>query len=612
MVEALTNNLPRRLGRYDVVGPVAMRRSPLRSNVFIATARSASAAPPPPDLGTGLALSYSPLGPNEGTTTFQKPVAIKVISPALVADPAQLARFLDAARAVTEVRHDNVAHVHEVGQVGTDVFLVMDYLMGETAATLMRQLHSRGDRLDVKLAAHIIAEASAGLEAAHALGVLHAQLTPHDLFIGYDGSVHVLDIGIARARQKLLPENAEGASFGLEYGSPERCKNEALDRQSDVFSLGSMLWELITGMSPFERAREADMKRAICEEPIVAPRNVVPGLPEQVSTITTKALERDKAKRYATAVALRQALLAFRRQQASAGSATLELGMLMKGLFETRIRDKHEMLRRVESGAGIADLDVREPDEVGAPAEVGAAVEVGATAEDANDAPPSAAAIAAAAALSAAREPEPAHVQVLPLVDAAASGGVEAAATHEIPIALASLPPPPQRPSRLVPLVTLAIGALLALGGTILVIVMQRTPNERPPPTTATSAASSTSSSAPPLVVATGVPTNDVPTAPANSAPVTADFADEAVLHIDTVPSHAAIFVGGAKKGVSPLDLRVPRGSDAITVEIKHAGYHSLKERVVPDVNQRLKLTLVAAQGAAAAPAGSVPYHKFE
>jgi hypothetical protein len=88
------------------------------------------------------------------------------------------------------------------------------------------------------------------------------------------------------------------------------------------------------------------------------------------------------------------------------------------------------------------------------------------------------------------------------------------------------------------------------------------------------------------------------------------EVADETTLHIETVPVHATIFVGGVKKGVAPVELKLPRSADPLTVELRHPGYQTLKERVVPDVNQKLKLTLVAVRGTA--PTGSVPYHKFE
>ena len=184
--------------------------------------------------------------------------------------------------------------------------------------------------------------------------------------MGYDGSVRVLDIGIAAARSWLAGESGD-VGLGVEYSSPERCKKEPLDRRTDVFSLGTMLWELNTGISPFERAKKADTIRSICEEQILAPHLVVPGLPEAISTITMKALERDKDERYASALALRQALIGLRRSGGAGGSPALDLGRLMKRLFEKRVADKAEMLHRIDAGKSIAGLDVRDAEEAAEP-----------------------------------------------------------------------------------------------------------------------------------------------------------------------------------------------------------------------------------------------------
>lgn len=649
MVEgALSENVPRRLGRYDVVGVLATRRSPGRSTVVIAKARNAAASPAARALGSSLALSYSPLAPNEGTTTFQKPVAIKIIAPELARDPHRLEPFLSTARAVIEVKHPSIAQLYEVGQDGTGVFLVMDYLAGETAATLMRQLHSRGETLDYKLAAHIIAEAAAGLEAAHAAGILHEHLTPHDLFIGYDGSIHVLDMGIAAARSWLAGE-AGDVGLGVEYSSPERCRKEPLDRRTDVFSLGTMLWELNTGISPFERAKRTDMVRAICEENILPPHNVVPGLPESISAITMKALARDKDERYPTAMALRQALIGLRRGGAGTSPAG-DLGRLMKRLFEKRVAAKLELLHRVDAGKSIEGLDVRDPDEAPEPAAPKAiAPKVPAVANvqpavppappSAPKGPPSMPPEKTSPSISVAPPrsnppqlieldspsviiaPSPESSRELAALVAPAVVGPSAYPRMGA-VDTAAMPGAPPIPGlsstkSLAAVLILGVGVLLVLGAAALAIGFgKRTGTVAPSPsaTAAIPVAATTTAAladpAPPPPSSAPAAVEPAPTARATvQAPV-----EEVLLHIETVPSHAPIFVAGNKMGMSPLDIRMPKRTDSFTLEIRHAGYQTLRERVVPDVNQKLKLTLVAAAGAAppAAPPASAPYHKFQ
>jgi serine/threonine-protein kinase len=638
------------MGRYDVVGVLAKRRSLVGSMILIGTARN---APSPPDSSPRLGLSFSPLPATEATTTFQRPVAIKRIAPALARDAALVGSFLENARVVAGIRHDNIAQVHEVGHIGDEVFLVMDYLLGETAATLMRQLHSRGETLDFRLGAHIIAEASAGLEAAHSQGILHEQLTPHDLFIGYDGSVRVLDVGIAAARRRIAGELG-GAGLELEYASPERCKKETLDRRSDVFSLGTMLWELTTGISPFERAKERDTIRAICEEPIVPPGSVLPGLPRQVSQITMQALARDKGKRYQTADALREALRGF-VQKLDAGDPTEDLSQIMKRLFEARVGDKREMLRRIEAGKPITGLDIGEADEMGA-AKEGTAKPITAKIPLARprtspmpiridgDGPPSSINSPArsnppksldddepSVIITGVAGPQLPVTSVTPPARRMASSHPASKADpstpgssghHRTPAAVvgdadataAVVRSPAPRSSRFFLVITSAI-ALLLLGGVAFGL------RNRDRSSADTVSAPTTPTSSPPLAVSmptgavviapsTVVSTATIPVPPASASTTAAD--DETVLHIDTVPSRATILIDGAKKGLSPLDLRLPKSGEAVMVEIRQKGYLPLKERVVPDVNQRLKLTLVAVKGPVTAPTGSAPYHKFE
>jgi len=603
----------------------------------IVIAKAGKAAAPEAALGSNLALSYSPLAPNEGTTTFQKPVAIKILAPALAREPQRLEPFLSTARAAIEVKHSSVAQLYEVGQDGSDVFLVMDYVAGETAASLMRQLHSVGETLDYKLAAHIIAEAAGGLEAAHAAGILHEQLTPHDLFVGYDGSVRVLDIGVAAARSWLAGESGE-VGPGIEYSSPERCKKEPLDRRTDIFSLGTMLWELTTGISPFERAKKADMVRAICEENILPPHCVVPGLPEVVSVVTMKALERETDERYPTALALRQALIGLRRGGAGT-SPGLELGKLMKRLFEKRVADKAQMLHRIDAGKSIEGLDVcdgsgdgAEPNSQAAPVPPAApskpSAPVKPSAPAKSSTPPGKTSSASISVAPPKSNPPPLVELDSPSVIIAPPPAAAPFTAHDTE----AMPFAPVTPLAVagVPAKKGSFAMLLAGGALLLVLAAgalafgfrkgDTSDKTRPAatiPTLAVTAgttgtAGTTSTSSTPSAPDPSGPPTTASAEPATAPTAEAPLEEEVLLHIDTVPSHAPIFVAGNKMGVSPLDMHVPKRTSSFTLEIRHPGYQTLRERVVPDVNQRLKLTLVAAGGAAPPTAASAPYHKFQ
>ena len=360
--EASGATTERRFGSYEVAGTIAAPRSADGSSIYIAIAR-----PPKAERDTSgkLALSFSPSKPNEATKTLQRPLVIKQIASSLTADKTKLDAFLEAARAATTLRHANVAELEAVGADGDDVYLVADYLLGETVASLLRRLQAEGDRLKPALAAYIAAQVCGGLDAGHSAGLLHGRLTPHDIFINYDGSVHVFDIGIADARAKLADGRISGVE--LEYASPEVCRQETTDPRTDVFTLGVILWELLSGLSPFERAADADVVRAICDESVVPPKNIVPGLPRELSAITLQALTRDRAERFQTAKALRAALDEVVKKFI-VGAPADHLSKVMKKLFEAREKDKREMLKRVMSGAPLEGLDFAAADRSMAPA----------------------------------------------------------------------------------------------------------------------------------------------------------------------------------------------------------------------------------------------------
>ncbi|MBS2019443.1 MAG: protein kinase [Deltaproteobacteria bacterium] len=520
-------------------------------------------------------------------------MTIKLLAHALGASPALAGPFIEAARKVTEVRHPNLPVVHEVAHGGTDLYVVMDYMKGETVAALLRTLQQRGESLDFTLAAHIVARAAAGLNAAHEQGVLHEQLTPHDVFIGYDGSVRVLDVGIAAARSRALGELGTRAKLVLQYSSPERCRGETIDAQSDVFSLGALLWELETGLPLFERAKEADTVKAICEEPMVPPSIAFRGLPEQLSRITMQALERLPVKRFRSAKALEEAL---DRSVGllGMGSPEVHLAGLMRSLFEARIAAKDEMMVRILAGKEIDDLDVGEPAEDRVSPRV-------------TGRPPSAAAPLAAAPLEegpAAAEPEVAAPE---LVSSAPSlsrrrtiVGVGAAI-----VAIA--------------LVAVGLAATSSGGGRTIATTVGAASSAPPvvsasPSTLVSAPVTATASVVSSAAALSSASTDEIET------PVTAATAgaNETIIHIETVPPKAIVLVGTEKRGVTPMDLKLPKGTTPVVVELRHPGYQTLREKVVPDQSAKLRLTLAPAPHAGGAAAGTgaatatAPYHKFQ
>lgn len=520
-----------RIGRYEVVGELAVG---------------------------GMATIL--LGRLVGPRGFERPVVIKRILPHLARVTEFVDMFVDEARIVAGIRHPNVVQVQELGREGDELFLVMEYLEGESVGGLLRRVVSRGERIDYALAMHIVAEASAGLHAAHDLtdeagkprGLVHRDVSPQNVMVTYAGEVKVLDFGVAKAADRHTKTEAGQLKGKFEYMSPEQCASKPLDRRSDVFALGILLYELSTGRRLFRRDGELATLKAICEEPVPSPAGVSTDYPPQLAAICLRALARRPADRHATAAELRRDLLSAQRELGTEVVPEESLAHLMRQLFAERIEEKREMLRRVRTG-------------------------------DATHVP-------------AAETDGSVDIPVVTVEE----GSVLRSTTDVTGPSLE-----PRRPMRLG--VPLAIGAVaLAVLG---VAWMRRTgagadgaalPVAAPEPTISA-----------PVVTPTATAPTVVPT----------DEAAQVLLHVETTPPGARVLVDGDERGVTPADVRLSRGSTAVRLELRRDGFATLVQSVVPDVDQRLVLTLSAAGRGGRPPAkarGPAPtasddgYHRFQ
>ena len=521
------------------------------------------------------------LGRMLGPSGFQRPVVIKRILPHLAREKEFVEMFLDEARIVAGIRHPNVVHVHELGHEGGELFLVMEYLEGESASGLSRRLRVNTESLDYALAAHVVAETCAGLHAAHELtdaegnkqNVVHRDVSPQNVFISYDGQVKVLDFGIATAADRITRTEAGQFKGKFEYSSPEQCRGIALDRRSDIFSLGILLYELSTGMRLFKRPGQLDTLRAICELPVVPPSEVAHGYPAVLSAIMMKALAKKPKDRYATALEMRRDLLAALRTLSKDASPDEELGRVMQRLFDDRIEEKKEMLRRVQSGTSVGEIPSVETD---------SSVEIPIAYSEGLSSPPDS------------------------LIQPIAAEPAGPGSTPGTPVHAELLGEPPSLGAQSKPRATmLLVGfAALALIGILagMVALVARAKTTTPAVPSATTM--------PTVASAAVVETAVAPSA--SVAPIDATVA----LHIETTPPKAHVFVSGTDRDLSPLDVRVERGPVAVVIEIKRDGYQVLSESVVPDVDQRLRLTLLVSQGGGPArPAASAkggPYRRFD
>lgn len=313
----------------------------------------------------------------EGPGQFQRTVAVKRVLPHLVEDARFREMFLDEARVTAAIHHPCVAEVYDLVDDG-EVYLVMEYVAGETVLRLARTLRRAHRPLPWHLAAHVVAQASAGLHAAHTLRlgsvpqpVIHRDVSPHNILVGYDGEVKVIDFGIAKMRGQEGRTQAGEVKGKFAYMSPEQARSQELDPRTDVFSLGIVLWELLTGRRLFGREDEVATLQAVLHEDIVAPSVVVPEIPDELDQIALMALSRDPEERQESADELRRQLESVLAAH-DTRDPRAELRELMREQFAERISTKELLVHGELSDSHVPSLaspTVTEISVVGVPRE---------------------------------------------------------------------------------------------------------------------------------------------------------------------------------------------------------------------------------------------------
>ncbi|CAN5426652.1 Stk1 family PASTA domain-containing Ser/Thr kinase [soil metagenome] len=240
---------------------------------------------------------------------LDRPVALKVLFPEFASDPAFVQRFRREAQAAARLNHPNVVSVFDWGQEGTTYFIVMEYVEGSSLAEVLR---SEG-RVPADRAASIAADVADALAFAHRGGVVHRDVKPGNVMVGPSGHVKVADFGIARAVSTAENLTQVGTVMGTAtYFSPEQARGEDVDPRSDVYSLGVVLYEMLTGSPPFTGDNPVAVAYKQVQERPVPPRERLAAIPVALEAIVLKALNKNPANRYQSAEDMRNDLLAFR------------------------------------------------------------------------------------------------------------------------------------------------------------------------------------------------------------------------------------------------------------------------------------------------------------
>jgi serine/threonine protein kinase len=245
-------------------------------------------------------------------TKLDRKVALKILPAELAANQDRMRRFAQEAKAAAALNHPNIAHIYEIGESDGVNFIAMEYIEGDT----LRQLLSRR-MLELKRVAEFAAQVASGLSVAHKEGIIHRDIKPENLIVTANRQIKILDFGLAKLAEKqrvsagvselttaYMPaggpaETIPGTVMGtVAYMSPEQARAEKLDHRTDVFSLGIVVYEMLTGRRPFEGKSAIDTLHAIINQEPPAITKLNPQLPVELTDILAKALAKDPAERY--------------------------------------------------------------------------------------------------------------------------------------------------------------------------------------------------------------------------------------------------------------------------------------------------------------------------
>ena len=287
-----------------------------------------------------------------GPVGFARTVAIKRLHPHLAKDPDFVAMFLEEARLAARVRHPNVVSTLDVVSEEGELFLVMEYVAGESLSRLVRKTREAGKRVPLRFVLGIMCGALDGLHAAHeakterggALGLVHRDVSPQNIHVGVDGAARVLDFGIAKATNRVQETRTDQIKGKVAYMSPEQLAKGAVDRRADVYSASVCLWEALTGERLFKADDVPTLVYAIINEEVRRPSSIVPEIPPALDEIVLKGLARDAENRWPSAHAMAEAL-----EKVMSPAPPREIGTWVESTAGDALAWRMDLVHQIES-----------------------------------------------------------------------------------------------------------------------------------------------------------------------------------------------------------------------------------------------------------------------
>jgi serine/threonine protein kinase len=301
------------------------------------------------------------LGRLAGPVGFTRTVAIKRLHAQFAADPEFVTMFLDEARLAARIQHPNVVPTLDVVATGGELFLVMEYVRGEPASVLIRRARETGERIPPRIVAAIVSGALQGLHAAHEardeghkpLGIVHRDVSPQNILVGIDGTPRVLDFGVAKAEDKFHSTRGNEIKGKILYMSPEQLEGDAVDRTTDVYAMGLVLFELLTGKRMFTKSQDMTSLAKILRNEITLPSSVHPSLAPWDIVVHTAA-SRFPHERYPSARAM-----ALEVERVAGVASPVEVADWVERVAGDGIHQRTRRIAEIESGLRVGREEVQ-------------------------------------------------------------------------------------------------------------------------------------------------------------------------------------------------------------------------------------------------------------
>jgi eukaryotic-like serine/threonine-protein kinase len=312
-----------------------------------------------------------------GARGFQKLVAIKTLLEVSEDSERRERMLFEEARIAGLIQHSNVVQTLELGEHDGALYLVMEWVDGEPLSYLLKHCEP-GNGLPLPIAVNLVAQTLRGLQAAHdlcddagaSLGVVHRDVSPHNVLVSYTGVAKLVDFGIAKAMNQQVNSTSTGEIKGkFAYMAPEQILGAAVDRRADIFSVGIMLHLMTSGHHPFKNHDSVGVLHSITNRvPATRPSSVKPGYSAALERVVMRALEKDRERRWASADEMREALQRAVPEAFVVGFDA-EIEAFMTAACGQRAAAKREALRRVEQRSDTRQADGAPPARVGASAQ---------------------------------------------------------------------------------------------------------------------------------------------------------------------------------------------------------------------------------------------------